>query len=167
MQFIFFRHALAMDRTESVSKGIGEADRPILKEGREKTKKTAELLMRLGISPEEIVSSPFARAADTAEILKKSLGFEGKVTFTEDLQPERNFTDFLNYLKHRKSLKDTTVFVGHEPNLSHLISSCLGGKKTFIEIKKSGFAVVEIENLQDVPAGNGKLLTLVGPKITD
>jgi phosphohistidine phosphatase len=165
MKLIFFRHGLAMDRSESVSKGIDEGDRPLLKEGKEKTRKSAELLRKLDFSIEEIVSSPFLRAVETAEVLKEACGVKGKISITEDLLPERNFNDFMSYLKNRSSMGECTVFVGHEPNLSHLVSSSLGGKKSFVEMKKSGFAVIEVESFQDLRAGNGKILTLAGPKL--
>jgi phosphohistidine phosphatase len=165
MILIFFRHGLALDRSESITKGVEDGDRHLLKEGKEKTKKMGEVLGRLGFKIDEIFSSPFLRAVETAEVLKKTLEIKGNIIISEDLLPERNFPDFLSYLRNRNTLSEVMLFVGHEPNLSHLVSTVLGGKKSFIEIKKSGFVVLEIDTVADLPAGNGKLQAVVPPKI--
>ena len=119
----------------------------------------------MGLRINEIFSSPFLRAVETAEVLKKTLDIKGSIVISEDLLPERNFTDFLSFLKSRSTHSDVMLFVGHEPNLSHLVSTILGGKNAFVEIKKSGFVIIEIDTLADLPAGNGKLQAVVPPRL--
>jgi len=162
---VFFRHAIALDRTEAIQAGVEDEDRPITKEGKEKAKRMAALLNSLDLGRMEIISSPFVRAVETAQILKKELDVKTPLILTEDLLPERNFTDFYGYLKQHKAAASVMVFVGHEPNLGHLVSTMLGGGNSFVDLKKAGFAVLEVETVQDLQAGNAKLHTLVGPRI--
>ncbi len=155
-----------MEREDAFSEGVDEENRPLLKEGKDVTKVMTQILLENKFQVGEIISSPFLRALETAEIIKKTAHYDKKITISEALLPERNFDDFLDVLKNRKESHPDKgiVVVGHEPNLSHLISTLLGGRKTFIELKKSAVAVIEVESVSDAAAGNGLLRALLPPK---
>jgi phosphohistidine phosphatase len=154
-----------MDRDEAIAQGIEEESRPLLSDGKENSKKVSEFLIENGIEIGELISSPFLRALETAEVVKKTFKYDGKITISEALLPERNFDDFLALLKQRSDGKKALFFVGHEPNLSHVVSSILGSRKSFIQLKKSGIALVEIDTISDAAAGNAMLKALVYPKM--
>ena len=69
MQVYFLRHGLA-------DRGAWDGDdfhRPLTPEGRNRIKRTAKTIDRLGLRVDRIVSSPLTRALQTAEIVAKHL----------------------------------------------------------------------------------------------
>lgn len=112
-----------------------------------------------------IVSSPYVRARQTAEVLSQIL-FETKIVEAPELVPQGPPASFLKWLKaHARDLKSVMV-VGHEPQLSVFASYLLCGvQESILEMKKSGAACLELGPLSEVEAGTAELLWLVPPRI--
>ena len=141
MELYFLRHAIAVEPgTPGYAK---DSDRPLTPEGVEKMKKGAHGMKRSGIEFEAIVSSPFLRARQTAEIVAKEYRFADKILFSEALTPFGSFEKFMASLKDYQDY-EKVLFVGHEPTLSHFIASLVSEKADArIEMKKGGLCLVE------------------------
>jgi phosphohistidine phosphatase len=152
------RHGLAVDRTES--KVTSDAERPLTAKGVQKTRSAALGLKNLGAKPDLIISSPYVRAAQTAEIFAEALAFSpSKIRNSEALTPTQDPADILKELQRVKT-KEVMLF-GHGPHVDRLIAHLAGMREPATELKKSGVACFENH------AGEGawKLLWIVTPKM--
>src|SRR5215470_2648556 len=123
MEIYILRHGIAVERgTRGYAK---DGDRPLTKEGEEKMHLQIDL----------ILSSPFVRAKQTAEIVAEALGEQ--VTYTDLLKPDSNSKELIAEINDEKPQR--VMLVGHEPDLSQLVSLLIsGGGDAAIELKKGG-----------------------------
>ena len=66
------RHGIAVDRTDP--KSPPEPERPLTARGVQKTRSAALGLRALGAKPDVLITSPYVRAAQTAEIFARGAG---------------------------------------------------------------------------------------------
>jgi phosphohistidine phosphatase len=152
------RHGIAVDRTDP--KSPPEAERPLTAKGVQKTREAALGLAALGAKPDVLVTSPFVRAAQTAEIFAEALGFSpDKIRVSDTLKPSANPADTMKELSQMKA-KELACF-GHAPHLDQLIAYLAGARGPFSEMKKAGVACFEHAS------GHGKwmLKWIVTPKM--
>ena len=139
MEIYIVRHAIAMERDEW--KGSDEK-RPLTEKGKKKMEQIAQGLAALEVDFTHIFSSPLVRAQQTAEILQKTLKI-GHRDETDSLVPSGDPAAIIPFLN--KLPDDAKVaLVGHEPNVSELLSYLLSGQhKSFSMFKKGGVAMLE------------------------
>ena len=151
------RHGIAVDRTDP--KSPPEAERPLTARGVQKTRAAALGLRALGVKPDAVVTSPFVRAAQTAEIFSEALGFPlDKIRVSEALKPAENPAEILKEISRLKA-KEVACF-GHAPNLDLLIAQLSGARSPFTALKKAGVACFE----QTSAHGRWNLLWILTPK---
>ena len=128
--------------------------------------KVAIHLLRMIEEVDLIVTSPFVRSRQTAEILSEIFG-DIKVVESPELVPSSPPVAFLKWLKaHGRQLRRVVV-VGHEPHLGTLASYlCAGVQESFIEVKKSGVVRLETGAFSDLGPGCSRLQMLLPPKGT-
>src|SRR5271165_6011439 len=108
------RHGIAIDRTDP--KSPPEAERPLTAKGVQKSRAAALGLRALGVKPDVLITSPYVRAAQTAEIFAEALGFAPQKIRTHDaLKPAGNPADILKEV-NRLRAKEVMCF-GHAPQL--------------------------------------------------
>jgi phosphohistidine phosphatase len=134
------RHGIAIDRTDP--KAPPEAERPLTARGVQKTRAAALGLQVMGAKPDVFITSPFVRAAQTAEIFAEALGFAPeKIRVSEALKPAENPANILKEIARLKA-KEVACF-GHAPHLDLTISHLAGARGAFTELKKAGAACFE------------------------
>ena len=160
MELYFLRHAIAADpQTAGFSE---DSERPLVAEGVKKMKKAAKGMKSAVSMFDRVISSPYVRARETAEIVVNALAFPGTVEFSESLIPGADFREFAKLLK-QFSGEDRVLFVSHEPTISHFVSRLVSsGQDVSIDIKKSSLCRVD---LADGVAGHGQLKWLLSPKL--
>src|SRR6202020_3116131 len=67
------RHGIAVDPNDP--KSPAEPERPLTAKGVQKTRAAALGLKELKVKPDVLITSPYVRAAQTAEIFAEALGF--------------------------------------------------------------------------------------------
>lgn len=134
MKLIIVRHAAAIERTAEVS----EEQRYLTSEGRAFFRKTARTMLKKGVEPSLILTSPLVRAVQTADILAESLGYIGSVAVTDELSPGFDVAALRRLLEKFHQV-DELVIVGHEPDLSTVVSSLLSLREGFTFKKGSAF----------------------------
>lgn len=166
MELIVVRHSLAEDREIFERKSLADQFRPLVEKGRRRTEKLA-LKLKSAVDPIDlIVTSPFLRARETAEILQKFWG--GKLVEAAELVPQSPPESFFRWLiAHSRNCRRVVV-VGHEPQLSNFISYLLtgDGENKFIEMKKTGACCLKFESFQELEPGKVQLAWLLTPKIS-
>lgn len=156
MKLYFLRHGLAGDKTKW--KG-DDALRPLTKEGVAKMKRIAATLQHLDLGVDVIITSPLARATQTAEIAARQLHLASKMVEDARLAPGFDAEKLRKILREYPS--DATVMVvGHEPDFSDTIAVLIGGGH--VVLKKGGLALVE---LPGVGSRRGELVELIQPKV--
>lgn len=152
------RHGIAVDRTDP--KCPPDPERPLTARGVQKTRLAALGLKELGAKPDAILTSPYVRAAQTAEIFSEALGFSPeKIRVSEFLKPGDNPAETLREISRLRA-KEVACF-GHAPHLDMMIAYLTGARTAFTELKKAGAACVE----QASPQGPWELRWLVAPKM--
>ena len=145
MKLYLVRHAIAeeIDTLEYEDDSL----RPLTEKGRDKMKKIAEALKKLGVEPDLIVSSPYVRASQTAAILAKVLKYKEELTYTETLVPMGEPENVIGEINEKFSV-DELMLVGHEPNLSSLAGILLGGSPEIsINLKKGSVCCLSVDDL--------------------
>lgn len=142
MELYILRHGIAVERgTPGYKK---DSDRPLTPEGEDKMHQIADAMRGMDLKFDLILSSPFVRAEQTANIVAGELDEE--VTFTEYLEPDGNALELVGEINDEKPQR--VLLVGHEPDLSRLISVLVTGKsEAGIELKKGGLCKLTTEKL--------------------
>ena len=84
MEIYLLRHGIAEDRSSTGR----DSDRRLTDEGRAKLRRVLERVHQAGVRPSLILSSPYKRALETAEIAAHELGYEGRIVRTDAISPE-------------------------------------------------------------------------------
>jgi phosphohistidine phosphatase len=142
MEIYVLRHGIAVERgTPGYKK---DSDRPLTKEGEEKLYQIAQAMLSMELKFDLILSSPYVRAAKTAQIVASEMNEE--VTFTDSLEPDGNALALISQINDEKPQR--VLLVGHEPDLSRLISVLTtGGTAAAIELKKGGLCKMSTDRL--------------------
>ena len=145
MKLYLLRHGDAVEHGDPRFK---EADRPLAPKGIQRTKSLAHVLRQMEISFEVILSSPLARARETAEIVERNLRLKGLLELTEHLAPTGSVEKLVAQVNAIRPVPDSVLLVGHEPYLSGLISLlCTGGPGLSLTLKKGALCRLEVEPL--------------------
>jgi|SRR5271157_748493 len=157
-ELYIIRHGLAGIRMEDAG---GDESRPLTDKGKAKMKDIAKGLKALGVSFDKVLTSPLARAEQTADILKKYCVDAENIEATDLLRPGFAKDDLISYLNKIDGAGSIAI-VGHEPDLSEFASYCLSkGKSSFIILKKGG--VLKLETDGPIKPGKCGLCWLMEP----
>ncbi len=136
MDLYILRHGIAV---EPGTPGYeNDADRPLTPEGQRKLRQIADAMEALELSFDRILSSPYLRARETAEIVAEALGARKKLELSDTLTPGGSFKRLVELLNRLEPSPESVLLVGHEPYLSGLISLLVSGKETFAVVMKKG-----------------------------
>jgi len=160
-QLLIVRHAIAEERDEAARQGLSDAERPLTKKGAKRMTQIAAALARQLPQAEQIITSPLLRARQTAELL--AARYPGMaITIEDGLSPGGSLDQLVAQLQ-RQAGEGVNILVGHEPDLSALISLLLFGKEgVSIQMKKGGAALLDFP--RHIGSGQGTLLWLQTPR---
>jgi phosphohistidine phosphatase len=152
MKLYFLRHGIADWPDWDPAR---DHERPLTKDGVKKMKEQAKALADLNVQIDAVLSSPYTRAYQTADIVAGKLGLEVK---TEPrLAPGFNL-DKLKEIAASFNADQALLLVGHEPTFSLVIAELVGGGR--VQMKKGALARVDVNSeLQ------GELVWLLQPKV--
>ncbi len=147
MHLYVLRHAIAEERS---SRWTGhDADRPLTRKGAKKMKRIASTMLDLGISFDIILSSPFRRAQQTAEIVAGRFDCPERLHYTRHLKVGASRRALVRELSSRFGTRESVLLVGHEPFLSGLISTLIAGDdRVPITLKKGGICKLTVNTLR-------------------
>ena len=147
MHLFLLRHGLAV---EPGTAGFEtDASRPLTPNGKRQLVKVAKAMRRMELSFDVIWSSPLVRARQTAEIVAKELKATKQLKLVDELSPGGDAVKLIKKLRALKPARENILLVGHEPDLSKLLSLLVTGKTgADFALKKAGLAKLELENLR-------------------
>ncbi len=157
MDLYLIRHADALALGE---RGVtDDADRPLSEKGEQQADAMGKFFKARDFAFDRVVSSPYLRARQTAEIMLKASGMKLEIDFTDSLTPDARPKKLSRYLM--KSGGDKVALVGHLPHMGNFTAWMIGDKNAQIDFVKAGVALV---SSGDSPVkGNGVLHWLLTP----
>jgi phosphohistidine phosphatase len=157
MEIYLFRHGIA----EDAKPGRPDSSRALTDEGKKKTAEVVKAARRAGVAPSLIISSPYVRAVETAEIAAEGFGYKGEILRTETLVPHGLPENVWKELRDYRD-EDAVLLAGHEPLMGHLAAYLLASPVLRIHVKKSALIRVDVGALGHTP--HGTLRWLITPK---
>jgi phosphohistidine phosphatase len=145
MLIYLVRHGIAIERDNP--KCPPEPERFLTAEGVKKSRAVALGLKAIGAKPDAFLTSPYVRAAQTAEIFAEALGFTAeRIRASDALKPGANPVMALQEISKFRA-KELFCF-GHAPHLDQLIAQMVNAHGVFTELKKAGVACVDHASAQ-------------------
>ena len=147
MEIYILRHGIAEDHNDG-----GDAPRALTDEGRRKLRRVLERAAKAKVAPSLILSSPYVRARQTAELAAEILGYGRKIVQIDALVPEGSPEALWEEIRARRQ-EDAILIAGHEPMLSSSVAWLLGSPEVQIEMKKGALARIDVDHFGPRPAG--------------
>jgi len=153
LELYLLRHADAGDPAAWTG---DDAERPLSSKGRKQARRTGRWLAELQRRPDRILTSPKARALQTATIVAAALGAEPVVEERLGGPLDATVLAAIVARARRHGAVRRLMIVGHDPDFSELASTLAGGP---IAMKKGALARVDLDG--DPAAGGGSLRWLI------
>ncbi len=137
----------------------GDAARQLVDKGYEQAKAQAACLKRAGALPEIVLTSPYARARQTAETFCEAAEMPGPIVHHWigcGMAPETALQELLGYDEFAR-----VAIVGHEPDISHMIAHLTGIPISALRIRKGSMTCIKISP----PSKGGILNYMMPPKV--
>ncbi len=148
MEIYILRHGIA----ETAGAWMSDADRALVPEGKKKLKVVLRLARAAGVRPAHILTSPYRRALETAEIAAEELGYEGKLTRCDALRPGSEPEEVWAEVRGFKP-GEQILLSGHEPLLSYLAAFLLDAPSLRIDLKKGSLLRIDMDRFGAQPRG--------------
>jgi phosphohistidine phosphatase len=154
LTLLFIRHA---DAGDAATWPGDDAARPLSKKGRRQAKRLGDLLDRLRVRPDAILTSPRVRAADTAKIVGRRVGRDS--TVDDRLDAGFDAKGLAALVAEVAPAASTVAIVGHDPDFSTLASWLVDAP---LSMSKGALARIELPE-RTVGPGKGTLRWLLPP----
>jgi len=142
MEIYLLRHGIAED-------GSPDSARALTAEGKEKLRR---VLKRAPVKPSLILTSPYRRAVETAEIAAEVLGYDGDIERAEPLTPNGSPAAVWEEIRARKN-ENAILLASHEPLMSATAAFLLGVPGLHVDMKKAGLVRVDVDRFGPQPSG--------------
>ncbi len=152
------RHAHAGDPAKWT---LDDAVRPLSEKGRRQARGLGGLLATLDEAPDLFISSPRARALETAEIVASALHGRVRVVVDQRLA-EPLGESVVNAILDQAGPAHRPCLVGHDPDFSDLLGAFIG--TSAIPMRKAALARVDFAGDEAV-LGAGTLRYLLPPEL--
>jgi phosphohistidine phosphatase len=147
MMISLLRHGIAAERGSPDYEN--DSERPLTAKGERRMRRIAEGMLALGLSYDLMLSSPYLRARQTADIVAQVFKTPAGVQLSDTLTPGGNPRQLIETLHSADRERQSVLLVGHEPYLSRLISTFLSGNTNLpVVMKKGGLCTLDVESLR-------------------
>ncbi|MEI9971660.1 MAG: histidine phosphatase family protein [Ignavibacteriota bacterium] len=143
MQIYLLRHGIAEDTTP-------DSERALTSEGREKLRRVLHRARDAGVAPSVILSSPYRRATETAEVAAEVFGYSGKIVKIRALLPEASPFDTWEEIRKRPD-EHAILLASHEPLMSSLVAFLLSSPTLVVDMKKAALVRVDCDRFGPEP----------------
>jgi phosphohistidine phosphatase len=146
MEIYLQRHGIA----ELERAGLRDADRALTDAGIARLKAILKMAHAAGVKPSLILTSPYRRAAQTAELAAQILGCEGELVLSNALTPMADPHDAWEEIRLYKD-SPCLYLAGHEPLFSRLTAFLLGAPSLEVDFKKGAVVRIDVESFGAQP----------------
>jgi phosphohistidine phosphatase len=148
MEIYILRHGVAEDGQP----GQPDAERALTADGRKKLRNILRTAAAAGVAPSLILTSPYKRALQTAQLAAEILEYKGELLRTKALEPAAAPKTVWDEIRVHKD-EAQILLAGHEPLFSRLTAYLLGSPNLQVDFKKGAIACVEVERFGADPHG--------------
>ena len=148
MELYLLRHGVAEEGTS----GMSDEDRALTPEGRKRLRETLRVAARAGVAPGLILSSPYLRAMQTAEIAVEELHYQGTVVRTPTLEPCGDPRAVWSELRAHGDERQV-LLSSHNPLCASLAAYLLGTPELQVDYRKGALMRIDVERLGVNPRG--------------
>jgi phosphohistidine phosphatase len=148
MEIYILRHGIA----EDAPAGQPDSERALTSDGRKKLRNVLRTAASAGVAPSLILTSPYKRALQTAQIAAEVLDYKGELLRTKALEPASAPKSVWDEIRVHKD-EATILLVGHEPLCSRLMAYLLGSPNLQVDFKKGAIACIELDRFPAEPLG--------------
>jgi len=159
MEIYLLRHGIA----EDAAAGQPDSDRQLTAEGRKKLRSVLKTALHAGVAPALIITSPYRRAVQTAEIAAAELGYKGDLLRSRALLPESEPRQVWEEICLHKDVP-SLLLAGHEPLFSRLLAYLLESPTLQVDFKKGALARIDADRFPPQP--RAVLKWLFTPRLT-
>ncbi len=132
--------------------GLRDADRALTAEGKKKLRQLFKVALEAEARPTLILSSPYRRARQTADLASKQLEYGGEVLETSALTPDKRPAEVWEEVRvHRDEPR--LLLVSHEPLISALAGFLLNSPTLTVDFKKGAMMRIDLEAASAAPRG--------------
>jgi phosphohistidine phosphatase len=136
---VFMRHGDAFSKHES---GVSfDSERTLSPLGQKNALTSAQKLKSLNFSPDSIISSPFVRAVQTAEIVSATFN-KKEIQILNELATPNSIASLLEILLKKGKEGRSLIAIGHMPTVNLLAELII--PKTAFHFSPAGFAYMQI-----------------------
>jgi phosphohistidine phosphatase len=115
MEIYILRHGIA----EDAPPGQPDSERALTSDGRKKLRSVLRAAASAGVAPSLILTSPYKRALQTAQLAAEILDYKGELLRTKALEPSGSPKTVWDEIRVHKD-EARILLAGHEPLFSRL-----------------------------------------------
>ncbi len=142
------RHGIAQE----LGPGGRDADRALTAEGKRKLQSVLGAARKASVRPGLILTSPYKRAVQTAELAAQVLACPGGVLQTDALKPGASPQEaWAEIRRHRQAGR--ILLAGHEPLFSQLAAYLMDSPGLRVDFKKGAILRIDFETAGAAPRG--------------
>jgi len=146
MTLYILRHALAVSRDTWIE---DDSERPLTLKGTQIMRRLAKIWHDIVLPFDLILSSPYRRAEQTADIVAAAFKMKPKIKLTDHLTPDGDPEKLVNLVIRLAPRTENILLVGHEPYLSQLVSVLVTGSSDLsLTLKKAGLVKLSANSLR-------------------
>jgi phosphohistidine phosphatase len=145
-------HLLRHGTAEEVPPAGSDAERKLTEAGREEIRRALEFARNAQAAPSLILSSPYVRAIETAEIAAAVLGYHGTIVRTDALVPFGSPERVWDEIRGRQD-ETEILMAGHEPLMSQLAAYLLDSPALQIDVRKATLLRIDVVGFTGSPHG--------------
>jgi len=161
MDLFIVRHAWAHQRGDP--RWPDDSQRPLTDEGRARFACMLESLCQRGFAPELVVSSPYVRCRQTAELIVEHLPERPRLVLREELEPGGDWESLLDWTAQKAEELRQIAWVGHAPEVGRMTSELIGEGKAWVRMAKGAVAMIRFHSR--VKPGEGELRWLATARL--
>lgn len=150
------RHGIAFDREDP--RCPPDPQRPLTDKGVARTRAVATGLRRIGLEVDAILTSPYLRSRQTADIVHDALAPEVPLKQLSSLVPDGDPAAMLKTILAQGF--DAPLCVGHAPSLDDLVAYVVGCEGPVLKLKKAGLCSLFVDR---AVCGGGRLHAVLPP----
>ena len=148
MEIYILRHGVA----EEPQTGQPDSERALTPDGRKKLRNVLRAALSAGVAPSLILTSPYKRALQTAQLAADILEYKGELLRTKSLEPGSSPKTVWDEIRVHKD-EAQILLAGHEPLFSRLTAHLLGAPNLQVDFKKGAIVCIEFDRFPAEPHG--------------
>jgi len=157
MQIYLLRHGIAEDGQP----GRPDSARALTDEGRVRLRRVLKRARSADVNPSLILSSPYRRALETAEVAVEVLRYNGDIEKSRAFVPESRPKEAWDEIRAHSS-EDAILIASHEPLMSTLTAYLLACPTLQVDMKKAALLRIDVDRLGAEPHGMLKWMLTPG-----